>query len=448
MSGSEIVVQSDYIPSGKGSVFHKSNAKFKILKGGYGSGKTRMAVEEITTLMGEHPGIEIYVMRKTMPALRDSTLNEFLKLIPPELGTYNHRTETFNCVNGSMLKFRGLDEPSKLKSTNIAVVVFDEAEEFDLEDFLTMKGRIRQMKKDGSPFPHHFIVILNPVDETHWIYKQFVTNAAQYESTGGLLLLELSTYDNLDHLPADYIQTVSAGLSAQEIERYVLGKWGTIVKGSAVYADVFNRELHVKKWAFNSSHVLLRGWDFGYNHPACSFRLKDMLGRKNIDYEMIGEQEHLDVFANKVISATERRYGKTVKIFDYCDPRGFDQSDKGQSSVQVLNDLGIYPTGERGVRAYVEPGIKLVRNELCTLIQGVPELTVSPECALMRAVLGGRYVRDERTGEPKKDGYYEHIADADRYIAYNDKSNSAVKDAILARQRRVQERPRSKYTGY
>jgi hypothetical protein len=444
---SEIILRSDYEPSGKGIEFHKSSAKYKVLVGGLGSGKTRMAVEELIVLMSENPGIEIFVMRKTMPSLRDSTLNEFLKLIPSELGKFNHRTDTFYCVNNAKLMFRGLDEPSKIKSTNVSIIVLDEAEEFTFEDFITLKGRIRQMKPDGAAYPHHFILILNPVDDTHWIYKQFVTNASQYQDTGGLLLLVLSTYDNLKHLPSDYIQTVTAGLSAQEIERFIFGKWGSIVKGSPVYADVFNPGIHLVKWNKDSSHLLLRGWDFGYNHPAVSFRLKDPMGRKNIDHEVLGAKKHLDVFAKEILGITERRYGK-ILVFDYCDPRGFDKSDKGQSSVDVLNDLGVYPVGERGVRSYVEPGVRLVRNELSTLIQGVPELTVNPECAMMRAVFGGRYVRDEKTGEPQKDGYYEHIADADRYIAYNDKSNSVVKEAILNRMKRVQERPRNRHTGY
>jgi hypothetical protein len=237
-------------------------------------------------------------------------------------------------------------------------------------------------------------------------------------------------------------------MSPQQIERFILGKWGTIVKGTAVYGDVFNPDLHLQKWKFDSGMLILRGWDFGFNHPACVIRLKDHLGRKNIDHEISGSKEHLDIFARRILMATEQRYGKTLRIYDYCDPRGFDKSDKGQSSVDILNDLGIYPTGERGIRAYVEPGIQLVRKELSSLIQGTPELTINPECAIMRAVFGGRYVRDEKTGEPVKDGYYEHLADADRYTAYNDKSNSAVKDAILARAKKIVDKPRGRYTGY
>lgn len=446
---SEIFVKSDYEPSPKGMVFHTSPAKYKVLVGGLGSGKSRMAVEEVIQLLVENPGIEIFVMRKTMPALRDSTLNEFRKQIPDELGRYNERTETFRAVNESKIMFRGLDEPTKIKSTNPAVIVLDEADEFTLEDFQTLKGRIRQMRAAGDTnpaFPLHMILILNPVDEDHWIYKQFEENKKEYVGEG-LLVLHLSTYENLKNLPPNYVEQVSAGMTPDEKKRYLDGEWGTIVKGKPVYQDCFIPDLHLRKWEYHGGMIVCRGWDFGFNRPALIIRLKDMLGRKNIDFELLGDRESLDLFAPKVLMACEARYGKAAKIFDYCDPRGFDKSDKGQSSVDILNNLGIYPIGERGVRSYQEPGIQVVRKELSTLIAGQPELSINPELKIIRAAYAGRYTRDE-TGAPKKDGYYEHLCDADRYIAYNDKTNSAVKDAIIARTSKVKSRVGNRYTGY
>ena len=80
------------------------------------------------------------------------------------------------------------------------------------------------------------------------------------------------------------------------------------------------------------------------------------------------------------------------------------------------------------------------------IIDGVPELTVDPRCTIMRSAYFGKYVRDE-DGNPKKDGFYDHLADCDRYIAYNHKSNSVVKDIIIARKNRHKP-TRNRYTGY
>lgn len=451
MTNEPILVENDYQPSTSGEKFHQSSAMFKVLVGGLGSGKSRMAIEEVIALSAEHDEIEMFVMRKTMPANRDSTLNEFLKYIPEALGVYNKRTEQFNCVNGSKIMFRGLDEHTKIKSTNVAVIVMDEADEFSYDDFQTLKGRIRQVKRDGSPYPLHLILVLNPVDEDHWIYQQFVKNSSAYEEAGGLLVLHLSTYENEKNLPPGYIKSVTAGMTPQEIDRYIGGNWGTIVKGKPVYTDVFRADLHLKKWSIHSGLTLCRGWDFGFNHPACVFQLKDSLGRKNIDFEMLGTCETLDTFAKRVLEATKLRYG-TLAVFDYCDPRGFDKSDKGLddksgSSVDILNSLGVMPIGERGVRAYVEPGIQMIRKALSTLIAGEPELTINPECLKIKAAFGGRYVRDDY-GDVKKDGLYEHLMDAHRYIEYNDRSNSAVRQVMQTIANKRKAKTYNRITGY
>jgi len=443
-----IELENNYVPSAPGIEVHESSAFIKVLVGGYGSGKTRCAVEEVSALASEHPGIEIYVMRKTMPALRDSTMQEFNNLIPPELGHLNGKLDNFNFINGSVVKFRSLDNPTKLKSTNPAVIVLDEADEFTWEDFKILKDRCRQKRGPNSkepPFPLHIILILNPVDEEHWIPTQFVKNAKSYQDVG-LLVVRFSTRDNLAHLPPGYIGQVTAGMTAEEVNRYVEGHWGSISRGPAIYGDIFNADLHIKRWTISTDMILCRGWDFGFNRPACVFRLKDSYGRKNINFEMLGEKEYLEDFARRVIAQTERRYGK-IKIFDYCDPRGFDKSDKGATSVEILNGVGVYPEGERGVRAYVGPGIKEVRRELSTLIMGEPELTIDPDCTIIRAAYGGKYVRDE-DGEPKKDGYYDHLCDADRYIAHNDKSSHSVKDAMAAHKAKMLNKKTSSITGY
>lgn len=449
MSLNQIEIKSDYVPGTSAKLFHGSAAKYKVVVGGYGCGKSRMVVEELITLMVEYPGIEIMVCRKTMPSLRMTTLNEFLKFVPPELGNYNKVHDNFHCVNGSKMMFRGLDEPDKFKSLNISVIVFEEGDEFELADFTQMNARIRQMNPDKTKkaYPLHFIILLNPCDEEHWIYKTFVDQKPVYEAQGGILELHIATDENIHNLPPGYIEQFTAGMSVEAIQRYRYGGWGTIIKGEPVYGKLIRGDMHIRKVKYIPGFSIMRGWDFGFNHPACVIRIKDFLGRKNIFYEKLGEKEYLDVFARRVLVDFKNMFGSNpLNVFDYCDPRGNDKSDKGQSSVEMLTDvLGSAPVFDRGVKEYVEPGIKIVRKELSTLIEGEPELSISPDCKIIRSAYTSKYVRDD-DGLPKKDGYYDHVCDADRYIAYNDKSNSLVKDLIL--QRKQQYRPRNSITGY
>jgi hypothetical protein len=413
-----------------------------------GSGKSRAIVEEVVQSGLDYPGIPMAVYRKTMPSLRDSTMREYRSLVPEGIGAWRERDDLYYFFNKSTIAFRGLDDPNKAKSTNYGLIVMEEADEFSYEDFVFLNARIRA----PGPWPLRIILLLNPVDEDHWIYKQFVLNKESWESAGraagsskGLEVIHFRTQDNIKNLPPGYIEQISAGMTEDEIDRYVNGNWGTIVRGERVYGKLMNPSLHIRQPKVDSSYTLCRGWDFGFNHPACSFRVVDPFGRKNINFELMGNKEDLETFARRVVEVTRQRYGG-LTTFDYCDPRGHDKKDTGDSSVSILNGLGIWPTGERGIRDYVEPGIQVVRKELSTLIEGIPELTISPEAPILRTAYFNRYVRGE-DGRPVKDGYYDHLCDADRYIAYHHKSNAMVRDLILAHRTRRQT-PRNRYTGY
>ena len=441
MSEEFITIENSYEPSDKANLFHGSDARFIVLVGGLGSGKSRSVIEELVQSGLQWPQMPMAVYRKTMPALRDSTLHEYKASVHPEVGHYREKAEQYLFKNKSFINFRGLDDPNKAKSTEYALIVMEEADEFTFEDFQFLSGRVR---KRGD-WPLRIVLVLNPCDENHWIYKQFVKNRAAYDNAGGLLVLHFSTYDNVKHLPVGYIDQVTAGMTADEIDRYIHGMWGTIIKGQPIYGQLINPALHLRKFVGEPT-ILLRGWDFGFNHPACSFRLKDEYNRSNIAFEMMGEKEELDVFARRVIAETDNRFGRALSVQDYGDPRGHDKAAAGgDTCFDVLEGLGIYATGERGVREYVEPGIKKVRTELSTLVQGIPQLTIDPGNApILKAAYIGKYVRGD-DGKPFKDGFYDHLCDADRYISHHDAVNDAVSEAI--KRKREQRRNRRSF-GY
>ena len=424
----DVEVTNDYEPSAKAQKFHGSDARIIVLVGGLGSGKSFSVVKEVEQSAMQWPKMPIAVYRKTMPALRDSTLHEFKSHSQADLGEFKGREDKWQYVNESFVNFRGLDDPTKAKSTNYALIVMEEAEEFSFEDFQRLNERVRSM----GPWPLRIILVLNPVDEDHWIYKQFVDNKEVYERSGGLLVLHFSTYDNLKNLPQGYVEQASAGKTPDEIDRYIHGNWGTIVKGAPVYASILNPAIHLRTVERFPGQTLLRGWDFGFNHPAVSFRLVDSAGRMNIADCIMGTKIDLPEFVPQIVSHTMSKFPNAV-IYDYGDPRGHDKNQNGgDTCFEVLNGFGISAKGERGSRDYVEAGIKQVKKEFSTLIGGVPMLTIDPSCTLLRVGYFGRYVRDD-DGRPHKDGYYEHPADADRYISHHHKLNNSVQEAMLKR---------------
>ncbi len=414
--------------------------------GGLGSGKSFAVVKEIEQSAIQWPKIPMAMYRKTMPALRDSTLKEFQKHVDPVLGNYKYREDTFNFIGGSYMNFRGLDEATKAKSTNYALVVMEEAEEFSEEEFRRLNERIREK----GDWPLRLILVLNPVDEEHWIYKQFVTNKPAWDKVGGCDIIHFSTYDNLENLPPGYIDQVTVGMTPEEIDRYIHGNWGTIVKGTPVYSQILRPELHLRRVDLQPGMALLRGWDFGFNRPAVSFRIVEKNGRMNTKHEMMGDKEDLIDFAPKVLHRTKMIFPMDMPVFDFGDPRGHDKAQNGKGTCfETLTEFGIHAIGERGSREYVEEGIRQVKKEFSTLIEGIPKHTVDPACTIHRTGFFGKYVR-EADGSPKKDGFYEHMMDASRYISHHHKQADAVHNAII--QSKVVRQSRNilkdRFTGY
>lgn len=439
-------IENNYKPTKPAAEFHASDASVIVLVGGLGSGKSFAGVKEIEQSAMQWPDMPIAVYRKTMPALRDSTLHEFQEHSDENLGEMKVREDTYRYLNGSFVRFRGLDEATKAKSTNYALMVLEEAEEFSEEEFRRLHERVRKV----GPWPLRTILILNPVDESHWIYKQFVTNAAEWQANGGLKVIHFSTYDNVDNLPPGYIERVTVGMTPEEIDRYINGMWGTIIKGTPVYASILSADLHLRKMERFPGQTLLRGWDFGFNHPAVSFRLVDTYGRMNIAHEFLGEKTDLPEYVPQVLQRTENIFGRDIRVLDYGDPRGHDKSQStGETCFQILQDFGVNAIGERGSRNYVNEGIKQVKKEFSLLIEGIPQLTIDPSCALIRAAYFGKYVRGD-DGMPKKDGFYEHICDADRYISHHHRHQDAVRDHInkFQEKRNIRRLSRNPYTGY
>lgn len=438
-------ILSEYKPNKPACQMHASTARIIVCVGGLGSGKSFSVIKEIENSCMQWPGLPVGIYRKTLPALRDSTMEEFKRHSDPHLGKYKYREDRYDYESGSYVNFRGLDVASKVKSTNYGLVVMEEAEEFEEEDFRRLNERVRA----NGPWPLRLILVLNPVDEDHWIYKQFVENADEWKAAGGIEVIHFSTLDNLENLPAGYVEQVTVGMTPDEIDRYIHGKWGTIVKGTAVFAKILNPTIHLRKVENYPGMQLLRGWDFGFNHPAVSFRHVDMYGRMNTKFEIMGDKEDLTSFAPKVIAATSKMF-PDVKILDFGDPRGHDKAQNGKGSCfETLQEFGINAVGERGVRDYVETGITQMVKEFSRLIDGVPQHTIDPICAIHRAGFFGRYVRDD-DGRPKKDGFYEHMMDASRYISHHHKQQDAVVAAMAAHKMKqaIRHATRNPYTGY
>lgn len=344
--------------------------KFIILiTGGRGSGKSFSASTFIERLTFEMTPVErlvhkILYTRYTMVSAEISVIPEFLEKVEAD-GTQKYfakrARDVVNKMTGSTVMFRGIktssgNQTAKLKSIHgITTLVVDEAEEWvDEEDFDKIVLSIRQ-----KGIQNRVIVIMNPADSNHFIYRKYIKDTHKIEYFDGVPV-QISTHPNVLHIHTTYLDNAEH-LSEQFIrdveymkktnpEKYahiVMGQWSDVAEGA-----VF------KKWGIvdefpEYAKMQAIGLDFGYtNDPSAAIRCGIVDNRLYLD-ELFYEQG----LTSQSLIERLRSHGLHV-IADSADPRLIDEISlggviiypvkKGQGSILAgidkMKDMEIHVT--------------------------------------------------------------------------------------------------------
>ncbi len=190
--------------------------RYYIITGGRGSGKSFAVATSISNdLVIPKETKNILYLRKTLVSAHVSIIPEFLEKI--DLLGYGRfvesgKTEIENIKTGSKIYFRGIQSGStsneaNLKSIpNIGTVIIDEAQELDDEatfDRLDLSLRSKTIR-------NRVILSLNPVDDTHWIYRRFFKERKVADDFNGIIedtcYIHTDYRDNADNLSDDFLR--------------------------------------------------------------------------------------------------------------------------------------------------------------------------------------------------------------------------------------------------
>lgn len=394
-----------YRPNKAQLAFHADDAKKRLLLGAVGAGKTVGMVWDCGMNAIQWQGARFVVFRKTYPALHDTTEAEFYREWPPELIVSKRITEGRGQIvvpGGTAIDFRAIDDHSKQGSQVYDAIYGDEVTEWEEADYTTLLARLR-----GKVGPRRITLACNPPSKSHWLHRVF-----EEEREADASLHHFSTYDNAANLPAGYIADLEKRPDWWKLSN-LLGQWGFVPKGQPVYPN-FRLSSHVANIPISTSPqtVFVRGWDFGWHHPACAVAQLTPNGHVDILLAEMGTQTDLEPFARHMQTITERRLPGRV-IEDYCDIAGKQETGLGVTAVSVLNKLNIRP---RFRYMELERTIKPVHDLISNLHLGRPILMADKTWARLcwEGMLGGYYY--DENGKPAKDGFYDHVQDAVRYM--------------------------------
>jgi len=209
---------------------------YKVLIGGYGSGKTYIgALRSIYLSYLNQPHAGMYV--SPSHGLSQRTIVVTLKDILNRSAinyTYNQMKGEFLIHNWEGRIWLGSgDKPDSLKGSNLAWAGIDEPFIQKKEVFDQMIARVRHPEAN-----HLEIFLTGTPEQLNWGYE--LSNRTDLD----IGIVYGSTLDNL-HLPEEYKQNLLSAYSDDEIKAYVHGQFVNLTQGR-VYKD-FDRTKHITK---------------------------------------------------------------------------------------------------------------------------------------------------------------------------------------------------------
>ena len=295
--------------------------RFNVYYGGAGSGKSHFVAQKVILKCLQYKR-KLLVVRKVGNTLKDSVWAMFLKLLyqmPAVIKSINKSEYTIELINGTIILFKGFDDPEKIKSIEgITDIVVEEASELTEDDFDQLNLRLRA--KSGMLQIH---LMFNPVSKANWVYKRFFADGTPEDT-----VIVHTTYKDNPYLPKEYIE------SLLRLERtnpayykiYVLGDFATLDKlVFPVNTVKLVTQEEVKDLLF------WIGMDFGYTNDPTAITW-GYCDTKNLKLYITGEYNKTGM-TNDVIAATitDLGFAKERIIADAAEPK----------SIAELRRLGI-----------------------------------------------------------------------------------------------------------
>lgn len=238
-----ITLNRKYIPLFKS--IHNDDIRYILLEGGRGSGKS-VGLSTFLNKITFDKGNRVLFTRYTMVSAETSIIPEFREKCE-WLGNddcfYFKNTEVINNVTGVEIIYRGLKPSSKaansaLKSVNgVNIFVLEEAQECDDEDlFDRVDLSVRTKNKKNL-----VIIVLNPTDKNHWIFKKFygVKGDTKRDDT---LYIKSTYLDNMANLDKSFLRVAEeVRLSnPRKYDNVFMGNWLSEVDGALWSFEMLN----------------------------------------------------------------------------------------------------------------------------------------------------------------------------------------------------------------
>jgi len=404
----------DYEPHLKQEAFHQGryDYRYRAVFAGTGGGKTLCGLAEGITWSLYNEGSVGYVFEPTYKMVRRTLIptleNELLLGRPLEANPYVHEyrmgDNRIDFVNGSVLWFGSLEDPTMAEGPNIDWIMVDEAQYIrhfsEAWDVILrrLRGSGRSHPKRQGAWVTTTPPALLPGDRLYEFFEDPDTrnpNAHVYR---------WSIYDNEDNLPQGYIEDLVRSHTGSRAKRFIEGKFAPAGLGSFDYDSTIHELKQIDK---DNIRQVIYGVDFGWTNPTAVIAVGfDYDDRAYILDEFYQNRVQTEVVIAECKLMVER-WGPGPVVCDQSEPQTID----------AFRHAGLNARGDKSKR---EDGIHELGGRFHIAGDNKPRIYVSSNCTnWIHEVM----VYDAEVKEN------DHAMDATRYGLMGHKLPSGSKDA-------------------
>lgn len=263
-------IQVAYEPRGGcRDLFHLRDPEV-LLSGPAGTGKSMACLYKVLTALIKYPGARALIVRKTRTTLTSTVLVTFREKVARELirakqlrfyGGSQEEPAQYVFRNGSTIVLAGMDQATKVMSSEYDLIYVNEAVELTQHDWEALSTRLRHGR---MPY-QQLLADTNPAHPTHWLKQRCDRRTTR--------LVETRHRDNPAYFTPDGELTEQGraymarldDLTGVEKLRLKDGKW--VAAEGVIYGE-FDASIHVVDGMPEGWESWTRWWsvDFGYTH--------------------------------------------------------------------------------------------------------------------------------------------------------------------------------------
>ena len=258
--------------------FFLSRVRYTCYGGARGGGKSWSVIRKAVLMALYYAEIQILIVRREYDQLENPIIQPMLKLLHPEIYTYNKTEHLLTFINGSKIKFSNMPDynaavEGKFQGNNWDILFIDEATQFTESEFRGLDAIVR----GDNGFPKRVYLTCNPGGVGHfWVKRLFVDRDFRAdEDPDDYVFIQATVKDN-KNIDKKYLSVLN-NLPEDVRRAHRDGDWNAL---SGVYFSEFTDGLHTcKPFPIKPNWKKYRSMDYGLDMHFCIWAAVDETGR-------------------------------------------------------------------------------------------------------------------------------------------------------------------------